>query len=138
MLQFYFLSVVANFIAGLTLSSEWFSKKFPGLTSFTSAITRGRGKMIIGLAALLVGFGTLFVPAEPPLVLGDLFPSVMGLAMGVALLFEVFKQDAILPAERSEKAEKLERAPVGYRTTLGVLGIIAAILHFFMPERPFL
>jgi hypothetical protein len=136
MLQFYFLSIVANFIAGLTLSSDWFSKKFQGLASFTGAITRGRGKMIVGLVALLVGFGTLFVPAETPLILGDLFPSVMGMAMGVALLFEVFKQDAILPAERSDKTP--ERAPVGYRTTLGVLGIMAAILHFFMPERPFL
>jgi hypothetical protein len=138
MLQFYFLSIVANFLAGLTLSSDWFSRKFPGLTTFTSAITHGRGKMIIGLAALLVGFGTLFVPAETPLVLGDLFPSIMGMAMGIALLFEVFKQDALLPVERGEKADKPERAPVGYRTTLGVLGIIAAILHFFLPERPFL
>jgi len=32
----------------------------------------------------------------------------------------------------------VERLPVGYRTTLGVLGLAAAILHFFLPERPFL
>jgi hypothetical protein len=62
----------------------------------------------------------------------------MGMAMGIALLFEVFKQDALLPSERGEKVQKTESRPIGYRTTLGVLGIAAAILHFFLPERPFL
>jgi hypothetical protein len=28
--------------------------------------------------------------------------------------------------------------PIGYRTTLGMLGLAAALLHFFLPERPFL
>jgi len=138
MLQFYFLSIVANFLAGLTLSSDWFARKFPGLAAAVALFSGRVGKMVLGLASLLVGFGTLFVPAAPPLVFGDLFPSVMGMAMGIALLFEVFKQDAVFPAERGEKAEKVEKLPVGYRTTLGVLGIAAAILHFFLPERMFL
>jgi hypothetical protein len=138
MLQFYFLSVVANFLAGFNLSSGWITRKFPGLTAAVSALSARRGKMVLGLASILVGFGTLFVPAEPPLIFGDLFPSVMGMAMGIALLFEVFKQDAIFPAEHGEKVERVERAPFGYRTTLGVLGIAAAVLHFFLPERPFL
>ncbi len=33
---------------------------------------------------------------------------------------------------------RAERASVGYRTTLGLLGIAAAVLHFFLPERPIL
>jgi len=138
MLQFYFLSIVTNFLAGLTLSSDWISRKFPGITAAVAVFSRRMGKMVLGLASLLVGCGTLFVPVEPPIIFGDLFPSVMGMAMGIALLFEVFKQDAVFPAERGEKSEKVERLPVGYRTTLGVLGLAAAILHFFLPERPFL
>jgi len=62
----------------------------------------------------------------------------MGMAMGIALLFEVFKQDAVFPAERGEKSERVDRLPIGHRTTLGVFGLAAAILHFFLPERPFL
>ena len=138
MLQFYFLSIVANFLAGMTLSSDWLGKKFSGLSTAVSLFTGRMGKMVLGLASLLVGFGTLWVPADPHLGYGDLFPSVMGMAMGVALLFEVFKQDALLPNERGEKAQRVERPPIGYRTTLGMLGLAAAILHFFLPERPFL
>jgi len=138
MLQFYFLSIVTNFLAGLTLSSDWISRKFPGITAAVAVFSRRMGKMVLGLASLLVGCGTLFVPVEPPIIFGDLFPSVMGMAMGIALLFEVFKQDAVFPAERGEKSDKVERLPVGYRTTLGVLGLAAAILHFFLPETPFL
>jgi hypothetical protein len=138
MLQFYFLSVATNLFAGLTLSSDWFGRKFPGFATAASVLNTRRGKLAMGLAAVLVGFGTLFVPAEPPIVLGDLYPSLMAMAMGIALLFEVFKQDAMLPSERSEKGQKPERRPIGYRTTLGVLGIAAAVLHFFLPERPFL
>ena len=138
MLQFYFLSIVANFLAGMTLSADWFSSRIPGLPSLAPGFSGRRGKMTIGLAALLVGFGTLFVPAEPPIVLGDLFPSMTGMALGIALLFEVFRQDALFPVERGEKNHKVDRAPVGYRTALGILGIAAAVLHFFLPERPFL
>jgi hypothetical protein len=135
MFQFYFLSVSANLLAGLTLSSDWFGRKFPGLAAAVSFLNTRKGKLALGMTTILVGFGTLFVPAEAPLVLGDLYPSAMGMAMGIALLFEVFKQDALLPGERSEKASKPERRAIVYRTTLGVLGIASAVLHFFLPER---
>jgi len=138
MLQFYFLSIVANFLAGLVLSSDWISRKFSGLAAAIAVFSGRMGKMVLGLASLLVGFGTLFVPVGPALIFGDLFPSAMGMAMGIALLFEVFKQDAVFPAERGEKSDKVEKLSVGYRTTLGVLGLAAAILHFFLPERMFL
>ncbi len=135
MLQFYFLSIISNFFGGLCLASDWIAQKIPGLSSLPAALSGRTAKLIGGLSSLLVGFATLFVPVEGPLIIGDLFPSVMGMAMGIALLFEVFRQEAVLPAERSDRQERL---PVGYRTTLGMLGIAAAILHFFLPERPFL
>jgi hypothetical protein len=132
MMQFYFLSIVSNFVAGLILSSDWFTGKVPVFASFASGLAGRRAKLVFGLAALLVGFGTLFVPAEGPLVIGDLFPSVMGMVMGIALLFEVFKQASRFP---NEPAERAERPAIAYRSTLGFLGLAAAVLHFFLPER---
>jgi hypothetical protein len=136
MLQFYFLSVVSNLLGGLTLCSDWFAGKFAGLTAILAALSVRRAKMATGLFTLLVGFGTLFVPAEPPIVLGDLFPSLAGMAMGVALLFEVFKQDALFPAERVDnRTDRSEKMATGYRMAIGVIGLAAAVLHFFLPER---
>jgi hypothetical protein len=131
-LQFYFLSIAANLVAGMVLAADSIVRRIPVFAALARPLGTRRGKLLAGLAALLVGVGTLFVPAAAPLVVGDLFPSAVGMVMGIALLFEVFKQDALFPAERAEKSE---RSPVGYRTTLGLLGIAAALLHFFLPER---
>jgi hypothetical protein len=138
MLQFYFLSISANLISGMILSSDWLSLKLESMADLLSSLSTRRGKMVSGLAAILVGLGTLFVPAAPPLVIGDLFPSLMGMAMGIALLFEAFKQDAVFPTERVEGHAEAEKVPFVYRTSIGMLGLAAAILHFFLPERPFL
>ncbi len=135
MLQFYFLSIICNLLAGVSLSADWVAQKIRGFLPIAAALNARTAKLISGLASLLVGFGTLFVPVEGTIILGDLFPSVVGMAMGIALLFEVFRQDAVLPVDRAEKRDK---PAVGYRTTLGMLGIAAAVLHFFLPERPFL
>ncbi|HTP57800.1 MAG TPA: hypothetical protein VMM82_02715, partial [Spirochaetia bacterium] len=93
MLQFYFLSIICNLLAGVSLSSDWIAQKIKGFLPIAAALSARTAKLIAGLASLLVGFGTLFVPVEGPLIIGDLFPSVVGMAMGIALLFEVFRQD---------------------------------------------
>ena len=89
MLQFYFLSVAANFLAGTALSADWMSEKFRSLAPMLGALSVRRARLIIGLTVLLVGLGTLFVPAGGQMILGDLFPSAVGIAVGIALLFEV-------------------------------------------------
>jgi hypothetical protein len=137
MLQFYFLSVAANFLAGATLSADWLSGRFKSLAGLLRALSARRARMITGLASLLVGLGTLFVPAGPPLILGDLFPSSVGIAVGIALLFEVLKQEAFA-GEQSGGDDRMVKAPLAYRTALGVFAFAAAILHFFLPERLFL
>jgi hypothetical protein len=135
MLQFYFLSISCNLIAGSALAFEAIYRKIPRLTALGNLLSVRNGKLSIGLSVLLVGFITLFVPADGFLIIGDLIPSLAGIAMGIALLFEVFRQDAVFP---SESMEKQDRPPLPYRTTMGLLGIAVAVLHFFLPDRPFL
>ncbi len=134
MLQFYFLSVAVNFTAGLALAFEAVSRRLPRLSGLSDLLTSRGSKIAIGIAALIIGLVTLFVPVGAGIILGDLIPSLGGIAMGIALLFEVFRQEAVFPSERTEK---MERPPAAYRTTLGLLGMATAVLHFFFPEKPF-
>jgi hypothetical protein len=135
MLQLYFLSIAFNLTAGYSLASDAIAKKIPRLGVLGELLALRRARLAIGLSVLIVGFITLFVPVGGTLILGDLIPSGIGMGMGIALLFEVFRQEATFP---SESAEKTDRSHLAYRTTLGLLGIAVAILHFFLPERPFL
>lgn len=137
MFQFYFLSVLANLVGGLSLCSEWLARR-PGLANLSAVLTSRYGKMTTGLAALIAGFAKLFVPVGTPIILGDLFPALVGMVIGIALLFEVFKQEALFPAEGGDRPDARARGALGYRTALGILGLVAAILHFFLPEHPFI
>jgi len=135
MLQFYFLSVAANFLAGCALSSDWISEKFANLAPVLDALSARRARMIVGLLALLVGLGKIFVPVGGPIVLGDLFPSAVGLVVGIALLFEVIRQEALFPGSEATTSDHAGKAPRAWRTALGAFAYAAAILHFFLPER---
>ena len=135
MLQFYFLSIVSNLVAGTALCAEALARRLRSFEAISTALSSRKGKLSTGLAALLVGVGTLFVPASGLLVLGDLLPAMTGMTMGIALLFEVFRQDALFP---SDPPGSRDRPFFSYRATLGALGIAAAVIHFFLPERPFL
>jgi hypothetical protein len=138
MLQFYFLSISANLVSGLILCADWLSGKAGNLADLLAALSTRRGRMISGLAAIFIGIGTIFVPAAGPIVIGDLFPSLMGMVMGVTLLFEAFKQDALFPSERMGRAAEPQRGLFGYSAFIGILGLASAVIHFFLPERPFL
>jgi hypothetical protein len=139
MLQFFFLSIAFNLIAGFALAFEAVSRRIRSLSALGELLNSRRVKLVVGLSVLIVGFITLFVPAweeeKAALIIGDLIPSGVGMAMGIALLFEVFRQDAMFP---SESVDKQERPRLAYRTTLGFLGMAVAILHFFLPAWPFL
>ncbi|HTO23263.1 MAG TPA: hypothetical protein VMQ10_12365 [Spirochaetia bacterium] len=135
MLQFYFLSVAANFLAGTTLSADWMSEKFNGLAPVLRALSVRRARMIIGLAALLVGLATAFVPADGFILLGDLFPSAVGVVVGIALLFEAIRQEALFSGVEPAPDDAAGKAPRAWRTALGAFAYAAAILHFFLPDR---
>jgi hypothetical protein len=136
MLQFYFLSILTNAAAGALLSAEYFGHRVARLAWLAAHPGSRRFKMACGASALLVGGCTIFWPAGAGVpVIGDLVPSVAGLAMGVALLFEVFRQDALFP---SEPASGPARTGMDWRSMLGIAGLAVALLHFFLPERPFL
>ena len=135
MLQFYFLSIVGNILAGVALASEYLAGRFPVFVPFRDLLSRRTYRASIGVLAAAVGFLKLLIrssAADVP-VLGDLIPALLGLAMGASLLLQVAR-------ERSDRSPlgRLERAALTYRVPLGFAGIAAAVLHFLLPAALFL
>lgn len=133
MIQFYFLSIVANFLSGTTLASDYIIEKFPSFKLFQELLVKRRTRISLGFLTAIVGILKLIVQpvGERPYVAGDLVPALVGIALGSALLVDYFKERVTVPAETMGKVED---AIISYRIPLGVLGVIVALLHFFIPR----
>jgi len=134
MLQFYFLSILSNLLAGVALTAEYLAGRFAGFAPFRDLLSRRAYRASVGVTAAAVGFLKLLIrssAADVP-VAGDLIPALVGIAMGASLLLHVVREKADSPPGR------LERAALAYRVPLGFVGIAAAILHFLLPAALFL
>ena len=135
MLQFYFLSIASNILAGVALTAEYLAGRFPAFAPFRDLFSRRAWRASIGVLAAVVGFLKLLIrssAADVPVV-GDLIPALVGMAMGASLLLHVVREKSdVSPLSR------LERAALTYRVPLGFVGIAAAILHVLLPAALFL
>ena len=137
MLQFYFLSIFANMLAGLTLTSDYLAEKFKAFLPFKELFSKKNVKTTIGIAAFVVGFLKLLIrskPADVPVV-GDLLPALAGLAMGAGLILGIIKERAKVSAET---VDNLEKTVMTYRVPLGIAGLVISALHFLLPGALFL
>ena len=134
MLQFYFLSILLNFIAGYIL----FTNKTPQteneiLETKTPALFKDKTfKLVIGILCCftaLVKLLTSFPGAVP--ILGDLIPSVAGILGGGSLLIEYYISQS--PTE-TKLNPKLETIFIANKKYIGILCILSAFLHFLFPK----
>ena len=137
MLQFYFLSVLTNLLAGVALTSEFLSKKFSAFTPFQDLFGKKGVKGSIGGLALVIGFLKLLIRSQPSdvPVAGDLLPALVGMGMGAALLFDMIKDRSETPLE---SVKSLEKVVLAYRVPLGIAGLVIGFLHFLLPGALFL
>jgi hypothetical protein len=137
MLQFYFLSIFANILAGLTLTADYLGEKFKAFLPFKELFSKNNTKTTIGIFAFVVGFLKLLIrsnPADVPVV-GDLLPALAGLAMGAGLILGIVKERGTVSGE---KVNNLEKAVMTYRVPLGFTGLAISALHFLLPGALFL
>ena len=84
MLQFYFLSVLLNFVGGAALSAAFLERRlslFTGLDAFFEK--RGKLKLTLGIFSLIVGIlKFLSVVDGDVAVLGDMIPALGGIILG--------------------------------------------------------
>ena len=134
MLQFYFLSILLNFIAGYILFTNKTSQtENESLETKTPDLFKDKTfKLVIGIMccfSALVKLLTSFPGAVP--ILGDLIPSVAGLLGGVALLIEYYLAQS--PSE-AKLNPKLETIFIANKKYIGILCILSALLHFLFPK----
>jgi hypothetical protein len=137
MLQFYFLSVFANLLAGLTLTADYFAERFGSFAPLKELFSKGSVRAGVGIGAFVVGFLKLLIrstPTDVPVV-GDLLPAVAGLAMGAAILLGSLRERARVG---DGKVSNLEQAVMRYRVPLGIAGLVVSVLHFLLPGALFL
>ncbi len=132
MLQFYFLSVLCTFLSATTLIVGELSGRLTSLAPLKDLLGNRGSKVTLGFSSLIVGVVKFSVraPFDTSAGVGDLLPAFAGIGLGLALLTDFFKERVSKSSEVVEKAEHLAGV---YRIPLGVVGIIAAVLHFLFP-----
>ena len=159
MLQFYFLSVLLNLLAGLIIiyvvkenseaspylpdSDDPFAEnpsepsKSSGFKSLASPFLADKTfQLVIGILSALTGLMKLLSPIQYDVpVVGDLVPALAGLVSGFVLLLDWYQErsDVELPLP-----EVIQNVYTGGRKYLGIFCLISALLHFIFPNVLFL
>ena len=182
MLQFYFLSVLLNLLAGLVFiyalngeskknmvlsdSSNPFgdenfsadvpekspeeepvsfdddlsaspSEKKSAITALAAPFLADKTfQLVVGILSALTGLMKLLSPIQYDIaVIGDLIPSLAGLAAGAVLLLDWYQERSDVELALPEAIQNIY---TGGRRYLGLFCIIAAVLHFIFPRVLFL
>ena len=132
MLQFYFLSIFLNLVAGYLLI---FSEESVAFDSKDADPRTSTFRLIIGVLALLMGIIKFFSPIGGSIpVIGDFVPAVAGILGGSILLFDFYRHRTSI--RDSEGTKKIEGVLTVNKKLIGALGLIAALLHFLFPRVP--
>jgi hypothetical protein len=135
MIQFYFLSVLCNALAGISLILE-LETPSPAWENLKEYFLDETFRLVLGVMSLATGFFKLLSSMRGDLpVIGDLFPAIGGLAAGFGLLFEYYRtrtgSETALPSP-------FELVFVRNRKVLGISCLVVAGLHFLFPTVLFL
>jgi hypothetical protein len=129
MLQFYFLSIVLNTLAGIILVSSNETQESLGGFFLKNETT----KFVIGILSALTGLMKILsvIQGDIPII-GDLVPAIAGLLCGFILIYEYYRNRTSLAD--SEQTEKINRIFVANKKIIGAAAIAAAVLHFLFPH----
>ena len=132
MAQIYFLSIIANIVAGLTLAGDYLGERIAFLAPFKDLRANRVAVTIVAALALVVGILKLIVlsPGETVPFAGDLLPGLAGIVMGGLLAVEAYRPQA---AVQGEAIERISKTVLTYRVPLGIAGVAIAIAQFLFP-----
>lgn len=137
MLQFYFLSILLNAITGAILLFTDGDDLDVSLSEKIPSIMRDETfRLVIGILTGVTGFFKLLtaIRGDVP-VIGDILPSLAGLAGGFTLLYEFYRSRSDVEGTALPPVIK---SIVTSRRYVGFACLGAACLHFLFPNVLFL
>jgi len=124
MLQFYFLSVFFNILAGFVLVND--KKELLDLAILKEKMFR----IVLGAVCAVTGIVKLFVVVHTSAVIvGDLLPALAGIIAGLCL---------VVPENDNKFPEWFNRIFVTNKMIVGFVCLGVALLHFVFPGALFL
>ncbi|MDR2900939.1 MAG: hypothetical protein LBV20_05425 [Treponema sp.] len=130
MLQFYFLSILCNAVAGFVLfkNEEYPVSDDPG---FKFSIHNETFRLGFGVLTCLTALLKILsvVPGDI-WVIGDIIPALAGLIAGFILVFAYYRHHSDI---ESEKSAQLESFFESNRKWIGIVAMASAVLHFLFP-----
>ncbi|MCL2070067.1 MAG: hypothetical protein FWH19_03675 [Treponema sp.] len=129
MMQFYFMSIALNVLAGYILFAGDDAAECSCGFSFKSETV----KLVVGILALVTGLMKILMPVNIP-VLGDIVPAAAGILCGLVLLVEYYKIRATSAIqEENNSVGKFQVFLLTNKKVLGALAMLSAVLHFMFP-----
>ena len=135
MLQFYFLSVLMNAVAGYIL----FFGSPDGVLDFRCgfSVKAETFRLVVGILSAIAGLFKLlsWVRGDLPLI-GDIVPAATGFLCGFILIFEYYSTRSASTdlGQETENGNKNIGFLVANKKLIGGAAMIAAVLHFLLPS----
>jgi hypothetical protein len=136
MIQFYFLSILLNGLAGYILAFGGDEPEASIEAGVKPSLNNGTFRLILGILAVVTGVLKLLSPTEGDIpVVGDLIPALLGLGAGCILLFGYYRERSTLESENMNRAAE---AVGRHEKWIGFVLLGSAALHFLFPKALFL
>jgi uncharacterized membrane-anchored protein len=132
MIQFYFLSILFNAVAGYILSIDRKEDEGSLDTGLKFSFRNDTFRLVLGILTMVVGLLKLLSSTQGDIpVIGDLIPAVVGFGAGFTLIFEYYNSRSAL---NTEKTDKLALFLEHNKKWIGFIAIASAALHFLFPS----
>lgn len=133
MFQVFFLTVLANLLAGMALTFSFIREKVPGLEHFAFIFENEVFKIWLGVITFVTGLLSLFKFSQfDILIIGDLLPTATALTAGTILVIRYIMGKNTFDDE-SSIIHKIWSFGEKYGTIVGLLALVAGFLHLILP-----
>ena len=138
-MQIYFLTVLANILAGLVIANSFLKEKIKGFDKFSDMLENRTFKLWLGIAVAVIGILSFFKFGEKDIVIiGDLLPSLSSLFCGFVLISQYIavksEGDDSVSEEVSGFFKSVSALSEKYNAIIGITAIIIGILHMILPS----